>query len=50
MLPPVRYSDVWFSKSYPITPLIDLGSFEAACLRSRNFSDLPHSQKAERIA
>jgi hypothetical protein len=49
MLPPVRYSDGWFSKSYLITPLIDLGS-KRACLRSRNFSDLPHSQKAERIA
>jgi hypothetical protein len=25
MLPPLRYSDVLFSKSYLITPLIDLG-------------------------
>jgi hypothetical protein len=29
MLPPLRYSEGWFSKSYLITPLIDLRSFEA---------------------
>jgi hypothetical protein len=51
MLPPLRYSDVLFSKSYLITPLIDLGfRSEAACASSRDFSNLPHSQKAERIA
>jgi hypothetical protein len=35
MLPPPRYSDVWFSKSYLITPLIGLGFRSEAGLRKK---------------
>jgi hypothetical protein len=35
MLPPVRYSDVWFSKSFLFTPLIDLGFRSEAGLRKK---------------